>query len=471
MLSVRKMVHELSFDEVRQLINLHYREQTRMNMLLEEYKGHNAEIENMPAKSEGKANNKISHAFPYIISSTITGFMNQKPVIRCDEQELIDDVFKYNDADKQNTSILLDMSIWGVGVEQFYIDSKANIRFKRIDARDIIAVKSSTIDGGTFCVIKHFEVDGLGDDKEEFIELYYDTKIVRYYENEKGVHSITEEDHFFGMPPFIIYKNNEQMLGDFERILPIVGAYNKYQSEVLNATQDISNALLVLSGVNLTEEQMHLVSKMRVLADENTISAQMVYNDVPFAESYLKQLRKDIFALSGCIDLTGEEVGNLSGSALRQRLVNLFYICSVKANYLKEGYLKRIELIMTIASLTSNIDVDKVIKNTQIEIKYNTLEDYDKVLNLVNGLKDVVSQETLLSFLGELIVSVDDELNKLAKEKEKNMQNLPQALLNSQQGNKQNDNVEEAPSTSEDDMDEDMKQNVQEANSTEETNN
>ena len=101
MLSVRKRKHELTFNEVKELIQLHTTNQNRMTRLLEEYKGHKLEIESMPRKEENKADNRIAHSFPYIISSTITGFMNTKPLIRCAEQELIDDVFKYNDSDKR----------------------------------------------------------------------------------------------------------------------------------------------------------------------------------------------------------------------------------------------------------------------------------------------------------------------------------------------------------------------------------
>ena len=419
MLVVKKIKHELSFDEVRELINLHAHNQARMIRLMDEYKGKNHDIATMPHKADGKADNRISHAFPYIITSTICGFMNKKPNIRCEEQELIDDVFKYNDADKQNTSIILDMSIYGVAVEQFYIDKKGNTRFKRISPLDIILVKTSDIIDDTFLVIKHWEVDGLGEDREEYIELYYEDKVIRYYQNEKGeIRNLIEEPLFFGDVPFNIYKNNEEMLGDFERIIPLVGAYNKYQSEVLNATQDITNALMVLSGVNLTDDQIRQVSQLRVLADENQIDAKMVYNEVMFNEAYLSQLRKDIFALSGCIDLTGEEIGNLSGSALKQRLVNLFYICSVKSAYLKEGYLRRIELVLNIHSLTNAMDVDRVLRNTEIEINYNTLEDSSEMLSLVQGLDGIISKETQLSLLGDLLVSVDDEMAKLSKEKE-----------------------------------------------------
>ena len=425
MLEVRKHRHELSYGEVRELIQLHTKNQNRMTRLLEEYKGNNAEISNMERKAEGKADNRISHAFPYLISSTFCGLMNKKPNIICELQEVVDDVLKYNDADKVNTSILTDMSVWGNSVEQYYLDKKGNIRFKRIDARDVIIVKDITIEADTFLVIKHWKVDGLGEEKMEFVELYYEDKVIRYFENKDGeVSNVTEESLFFGDIPFTVYKNNELMLGDFERILPIVGAYNKYQSEVLNGTQDITNSLMIISGATLSDEQLKQVKSMRVLADENSIDAKMVYNEVQFNEAYLSQLRKDIFALSGCVDLTGENVGNLSGSALKQRLVNMLYIASVKAHYLKEGYLRRIELILNIHALTNNINVDEIIKNTEITINYNTLEDSTEMLNLVQGLDGIVSKETQLSLLGDIIVSVEDEIDKLAKEKEENMANF-----------------------------------------------
>ena len=425
MLEVRKHRHELSYGEVRELIQLHTKNQNRMTRLLEEYKGNNAEISNMERKAEGKADNRISHAFPYLISSTFCGLMNKKPNIICELQEVVDDVLKYNDADKVNTSILTDMSVWGSSVEQYYLDKKGNIRFKRIDARDVIIVKDITIEAETFLVIKHWKVDGLGEEKMEFVELYYEDKVIRYFENKDGeVSNVTEESLFFGDIPFTVYKNNELMLGDFERILPIVGAYNKYQSETLNGIQDITNSLMIISGATLSDEQLKQVKSMRVLADENSIDAKMVYNEVQFNEAYLSQLRKDIFALSGCVDLTGESVGNLSGSALKQRLVNMLYIASVKANYLKEGYLRRIELILNIHALTNNINVDEIIKNTEITINYNTLEDSTEMLNLVQGLDGIVSKETQLSLLGEIIVSVQDEIDKLAKEKEENMANF-----------------------------------------------
>lgn len=449
MLEVRKHRHELSYGEVRELIQLHTKNQNRMSRLLEEYKGNNAEINNMERKPSNKADNRISHAFPYLISSTFCGLMNKKPNIQCELQEVVDDVLKYNDADKQNTSILIDMSVWGVAVEQYYLDKKGNIRFKRIDARDVIIVKDITIEADTFLVIKHWKVDGLGEEKTEFVELYYEDKVIRYFENKDGeVSNVTEESLFFGDIPFTVFKNNELMLGDFERVLPIIGCYNKYQSEILNGVQDITNALMIISGATLSDEQLLQVKSMRVLADENNIDAKMVYNEVPFNEAYLSQLRKDIFALSGCVDLTGEEVGNLSGSALKQRLVNLLYIASVKANYLKEGYLRRIELILNIHALTNNINVDEIIKNTEITINYNTLEDSTEMLNLVQGLDGIVSKETQLALLGDIIVSVEDEMDKLAKEKEEAIASF--GFIQNEQGHLMNEENTEDDTDEED---------------------
>lgn len=452
MLSVRKMKHELSFDEINELINIHATKQAHMAKLKDYYDGKNPTLQNMPKKADGKADNRISYPFAYLISSTVCGFMNIPPVVRCEDsdiQEFLDNCFKYNDAPKQITSELLDMSIYGVAVEQMYIDKRGNTRFKRISPMDIITVETSDITSDMFLVIKHWKTENMGDDKEEYIELYYEDKIIRYYQSEKGVYNLTEEDNYFGDVPFTVFKNSESMIGDFDRITDLIDSYSKYQSEILNATQDITNALMVLSGCTLSDEQLRQVKDLRVLCDENQISASMVYNNVEYNDTYSKQLRKDIFSLSSVVDLTSsEEVGNLSGSALKNRLVNLLYLCSVKANYVKEAVLRRVELILNVYALTNNINVDEVIANTSVEVKYNTLEDDTAMLSLVNGLQGIVSTETLLGLLGDKIVSVDDELEKLAKEKEANIASF--SFMTNSNGHLMNDTEDGEDDTSED---------------------
>ena len=429
MLEVRKIRHKLTYDEVRELIQLHTKNQNRMSMLMDYYNGKSHALMNKERKADGKADNRIFFPFPYLITSTICGFLNIPPQIKCEDsdiQEMIDDVFKFNDAPKQITSELLDASIYGVSVEQLYLDKKGNIRFKHISPLEVIVVKTSDIIGDMFLVIKHWKVDGLGEDKEEFVELYYDDgEVIRYYQGKDNIHSVQTEQSFFGDVPFVILKNNEQMIGDFERVLDLIDGYSMYQSEILNATQDITNALMLISGATLSDEQLHQVKNLRVLCDENNIDAKMIYNDIQYNDTYSTQMRKNIFSLSSVVDLTdSENVGNLSGSALKCRLINLLYLCSVKANYVKEAILRRVELILNVYSLTNNIDVDDIISNTVVIVNYNTLEDSTEMLNLVQGLDGIISKETQLALLGDIIVSVEDEMEKIQKEKEENMANF-----------------------------------------------
>ena len=107
-----------------------------------------------------------------------------------------------------------------------------------------------------------------------------------------------------------------------------------------------------------------------------------------------------------------------------------------------------IELILNVYSLTNNINVDEVIANTSVEVKYNTLEDDTAMLSLVNGLQGIVSTETLLGLLGDKIVSVDDELEKIQKEKEANMANF--SFMTDINGHLMNDTEDGEDDTSED---------------------
>ena len=422
MIILKKHPHKLSFIEVDNIIQEHKTKQLRLNMLYDAYKNKGA-IQNKQ-REQGKANNKLSHACAYSITSEICGFMSKEPSIQSPLQDELAEVLKYNDANAQNNQLLLDMSIFGVAVEQYWIDKAGKPRFQRISPMDIIVLNDLSVEENMWAVIKHWETgEYLNEEKIEYVEIYYHDEIVRYsYAGEHYVGEQMFEINYIQQPPFTVIKNNQEMMADFERSLSLIDAYDVAQSNTLDAMQDITNALMVISGASLSDEQVQQVKNLRVLNDENTLNVDLVYNDVPVNMEYLNRLRQDIFSLAMCIDLTDESVGNLSGSALRQRLVQLHYLCSTKSGFLKRGYLRRFEILLGIMKLSQpSINVDDVIANTNITINFNTLQGQEEIIQLVSAMQDIVSTETLLGMMGDLIISVDDELEKLAKEEEENV--------------------------------------------------
>lgn len=422
MLIIKKHPHKLSFIEVDNIIQEHKTKQLRLNMLYDAYKNKGA-IQNKQ-REQGKANNKLSHAFAYSITSEICGFMSKEPSIQSPLQDELAEVLKYNDANAQNNQLLLDMSIFGVAVEQYWIDKAGKPRFQRISPMDVIVLNDLSVEENMWAVIKHWETgEYLNEEKIEYVEIYYHDEVVRYsYAGEHYVGEQAFEINYIQEPPFTVIKNNQEMMADFERSLSLIDAYDVAQSNTLDAMQDITNALMVISGASLSDEQVQQVKNLRVLNDENTLNVDLVYNDVPVNMEYLNRLRQDIFSLAMCIDLTDESVGNLSGSALRQRLVQLHYLCSTKSGFLKRGYLRRFEILLGIMKLSQpSINVEDVIANTNITINFNTLQGQEEIIQLVSAMQDIVSTETLLGMMGDLIISVDDELEKLAKEEEENV--------------------------------------------------
>ena len=429
---IRKLPHKLSFIEVDNIIQEHKTEQLRLNMLYDTYKNKGAILNKK--REPNKANNKLAHGFAYSIVSEICGFMSKEPTIQCPMMQELTEALKYSDANAQNNQLLLDMSIFGVAVEQYWIQDGGIPRFQRISPMDIIVLNDLTVEENTWCVIKHWETgEYFNEEKVEYVEIYYNDEVQKYcYSGEHYIGDRTIEPNYIQQPPFTVIKNNVEMMADFERSISLISAYDVCQSNTLDAMCDITNSLMVISGASLTDEQLKQVKNMRVLADEQ-VSAQMVYNEVPVHMEYLKQLRNDIFSLAMCVDLTDESIGNLSGSALRQRLVQLHYLCSTKSGFLKRGYLRRIEILFNIMKLSNqSIDVDDIIANTEIKINFNTLQGQDEIIQLVNGLRDIVSEETLLGFLGDLITSVEEEQKKIEKEKEASVANF--SFMSNQDG-------------------------------------
>ena len=84
---------------------------------------------------------------------------------------------------------------------------------------------------------------------------------------------------------------------------------------------------------------------------------------------------------------------------------------------MKKALQRRIEIICGIASLKLGEDI---FRNVEITFKRNIPDDSSTLINTVNALRGVVSDETLLSMIPQ-VTDVQAELERVQKQKEENM--------------------------------------------------
>jgi len=67
---------------------------------------------------------------------------------------------------------------------------------------------------------------------------------------------VSEEEHYFGAVPIAVFKNNEEEVGDFEKVISLIDAYDKMESDSLNDFEYFTDAYLALYGFTADPEDI-----------------------------------------------------------------------------------------------------------------------------------------------------------------------------------------------------------------------
>jgi SPP1 family phage portal protein len=169
-------------------------------------------------------------------------------------------IFEYNDEADENAELAKDASIYGVAFEELYFTEEDNIvRFKRLDPKEIIPIYDKTIEENLVAVIRYYEdYDFVEDKKSYIIEIIDDVEITRYRTNEffSSFTLLENYPHYFGMVPVAIFENNEDRMGDFEKVIDLIDAYDKMESDSLNDFEYFVDAYLALYGFTADPEDI-----------------------------------------------------------------------------------------------------------------------------------------------------------------------------------------------------------------------
>lgn len=134
-------------------------------------------------------------------------------------------------------------------------------------------------------------------------------------------------------------------------------------------------------------------------------------------ENMLNNINSQIHKIAACPDFSQESFGTSSGIALRFRLLNFENKAGAIESQMRKALQKRIELICSIANLTGS---ETVWRDIQITFTRNLPVNVDEIAEIVNKLRGLVSDETLLAQL-PFITDPKAELDRLAAQKEENM--------------------------------------------------
>jgi SPP1 family phage portal protein len=344
---------------------------------------------------------------------------------------VFDDIYKYNDEAAVNIKLAIDCSIYGQAVEMLFMDENSQVRFAPVDITEIIVIRHPDVIGDIHTVIRHWDEEDLIEDKVvTYVEVYYADRVERYEYEGTSMYSepIEIEEHPFKDVPFVIYDNNDSKMGDFEPVIDLINAYDQAQSDTANDFEAFTDCYLEVKGATLDAKEAAKLKELRVFnfpdAGGGVSFVTKNINDQA-TEHYKNRLDSDIHKFSFVPNMADDKfASNASGVAMQYKLAGLNYKTSVKESLFRKGLLRRIELISNILSIMSSNEIN-IIKDVDIRFMHNTIDNVLETAELVNRIKELISEETAIELLQDIIDPEQEKL-RVKAEKEANMAQFEQ---------------------------------------------
>ena len=396
---------------------------------LENYYNANNEIKNRVMKDVSKPNNKIANAYASYITDTLVGYFIGEPITYTSNDDvLLQDLnmmFEYNDEADENAELAKNASIYGVAYEMLYLSEEDKmIRFKALNPKEVIPVFDKTIEQNLLAVIRYYDDYDYVENKTFTIVEVIDNVKVRRLRLDNTFTQLDEYQHYFSMVPVAIFKNNEDEIGDFEQVISLIDAYDKMESDSLNDFEYFVDAYLALYGYNADSDDVAKMKENRVLLMDEGTSAEWLVKQTSdaYVENMKNRLDKDIHKFAKCPNMSDQEfASNASGVAIKFKLLGTENLVSIKERKFKRGLQQRLELMSMINSvLREGFDWRAI----DIIFTRNIPSNDTDIANMVNTLKDIVSEETLLAQI-PFVDDVQTELEKLKAEREENKELNP----------------------------------------------
>ena len=420
------------------LVRKHEGMVARLAKNLKYYEGHHA-IEGR--KRENNApNNKVVCNHAKDISDIATGYFMGNPITYSNSADqdiepllLAFDEANVDDVDADNA---LDMSIFGIGYEYVYAKEGAAIpTSKNISPLSTFIVVDDSIEENELCGVYYYKRKNSVKDTYTYVATVSTANYnyVLYIEDsgadipaEPNLATEQPTQHFFGEPQIIEYLNNKEGIGDFEQQIPLIDAYNVLMSDRINDKEQFIDAVLVLYGALLGDDEEEATEAQKQLrelkllelpedAKAEYLTRQMDENGV---EILRKAIKEDIYNFSHVPNFMDENfAGNTSGVAMEYKLLGLEMITKVKERHYKKGLRKRIRLYCNYLNMKAILlEAGSIMAAFSRALPKNLQE----LSQIIANLQGNVSARTLLKLL-PFVEDPDYEIEEVNKQKEEDV--------------------------------------------------
>lgn len=375
-------------------------------------------------KEPWKPDNRLVINYAKYIVDTFSGYQIGVPVkVTHDNEEVtefINDFRKLNDMEDTEFELAKMSDIFGHAFLYVYQDESGNTRTTYNSPVNMFIVHDNTIEEKPLFAVRYAfnggEVTGYG-------QVITDKEVIDISVEKGGSVSFGERDsHLYGKLPVVELIENEERQGIFDSVKTLINALNKAASEKANDVDYFADAYLKIVGVELKEDMATQIRENRIfnlwkngsdgaLPDVGFLEKP---NSDTTQENLIALLKESIFAVSMVANLSEEDFGNASGTALAFKLQAMDNLAKMKDRKMQSALNRLYEIVFNVPMATVPNDGWTGIKyKFTRNVPRNILEE----AQVVSQLSGQVSNETKLSVLS-IVDNPKQEIDKMKKEEE-----------------------------------------------------
>lgn len=233
------------------------------------------------------------------------------------------------DLDAESTK---DAAICGYSARLLYVDERdGQEQIINLRPYECIFLSDRGINSPEYAV-RHYSVKRPEGDRLR-VEVY-DAKGVRvFYEINKGTFVEADDEYkanLFGVCQLFGIPNNEELLGDADKVLELIDAYDRTLSDVNSEIESFRLAYMYFKGGQITAEDLRKAKQMGAfeVPEDGEMGYITKHLDDAVVEHHLNRLHANIYRFSKTPDLADEAfAGQQSGVALKYKLFPLETKC------------------------------------------------------------------------------------------------------------------------------------------------
>jgi SPP1 family phage portal protein len=320
------------------------------------------------------------------------------------------------------------MSICGYGARLMYINTDGQESVLNVDPWECIFIYDGTTSQLQYA-LRYYPIYKVveGNTIEKYKVEWYDNEYREVYlQQSADRYEIVQEEtkpHLFDYVPLIEFPNNQERIGDFEKVAPLIDAYDKTMSDAQNEIEEFRMAYLIFKGL-VPDAKMIRDARQSGAFGLPDIDMDMSFltkniSDV-LIENHKKTLNDNIYKFSKTVDMSAENFSGaaMSGEARKWKLLGLENKAITKERKFTGALINQFKVLVS-AWRKKGIDIEPT--DVYWEFKRNLPVELSMEAKTTSELMGKVSEETRLSLLS----FIDDpkwEIEKMAAEQAMRLQ-------------------------------------------------